>query len=212
MIWYVIPARESSKGLPLKNRKLFDSTFNSIPEPFRKNVIVTSDDIEILEKAKKENIKTIKRTKELATDTCSIKDVMMDVCKKFKLKQDDSIVMLYLTYPQRTWRNIEKALEYYKKNKISSLLCSKKISTHPYLCMLKESGNKGSQIVEHNLYRRQDYPECFEISHFICIFKVFALNMLNNNMYNKHTVYYPIEDVIDIDTHSDYLRWWKSND
>ena len=209
MIWYVVPARKGSKGFPLKNRKLFDSTINSIPTFMRERIIVSSDDEEIIKRSEFLGTKTLKREKELATDEASIKDVMQDVVHKFNMKQDDTIVMLYLTYPERTWRNIEDCLEYFKTKKIASLLCSKKVASHPYLCMLSEDGNKGTQIVGHDLYRRQDYPECFEISHFVCIFKVFSLNKLNNNMYYKDTVFYPIHNVIDIDTPFDFMKWKK---
>ena len=209
MIWYVIPARQGSKGFPLKNRKLFDSTINSIPKFMRDQVIVTSDDEEILKKCDLLGTKTLRRDKELARDESSIKEVMQDVVEKFNMKQDDTIVMLYLTYPERTWRNIEDCLDHFKTKKLASLLCSKKVLSHPYLCMLSREGNKGSQLVEHNLYRRQDYPECFEISHFVCIYKVFSLNKLNNNMYDKDTVFYPIDDVIDIDTPFDFMKWKK---
>mgnify|MGYP003110533398 FL=1 len=209
MIWYVIPARQGSKGFPLKNRKLFDSTINSIPAYMRDRTIVTSDDEEILKKAELCGAKILKRSKDLAKDETTIKSVMQDVTQKFKMNQDDTVVMLYLTYPERTWRNIEDALKYFETEKPNSLLCSKKLLSHPYLCMFSKEGNKGDQVIKHDLYRRQDYPECFEISHFVCIFKVFSLNTLNNNMYNNHTVFYPIEDVIDVDTPYDFMKWKK---
>ena len=209
MIWYVIPAREGSKGFPLKNRKLFDATINSIPKSIREQVIVTSDDETILKKSKLLGIKTLKRDRELATDNASINAVMQDVVQKFKMKQDDTVVMLYLTYPERTWRNIENCLNYFKENKVASLLCSKKVLSHPYLCMISKGNNKGSQVITHDLYRRQDYPECFEVSHFVCIFKVFSLNKLNKNMYYEETVFYPVEDVIDVDTPRDFMEWKK---
>tara|TARA_Y100000592_G_scaffold56027_3_gene88118 strand:+ start:2978 stop:3610 length:633 start_codon:yes stop_codon:yes gene_type:complete len=209
MIWYVIPARQGSKGFPLKNRKLFDSTINSIPEYMRDQTIVTSDDQEILKKAELCGAKILSRSKNLATDEISIKNVMLDVVQKFNMDQDDIVIMLYLTYPERTWKNIEDALKYFKTKKINSLLCSKKTLSHPYLCMFSQEGNKGTQVIKHDLYRRQDYPECFEISHFICAFRVFSLNTLNNNMYNDHTVFYPIENVIDVDTPYDFMKWKK---
>ena len=78
MIWYVIPARQGSKGFPLKNRKLFDSTINSIPKFMRDQVIVTSDDEEILKKCDLLGTKTLRRDKELARDESSIKEVIQD--------------------------------------------------------------------------------------------------------------------------------------
>jgi len=43
MIWYVIPAREGSKGLPSKNRLLFNFTAETV-KSVNQDVIVTTDD------------------------------------------------------------------------------------------------------------------------------------------------------------------------
>ena len=84
------------------------------------------------------------------------------------------------------------------------LLCKKDIKgTHPYLYMFDLGDNKGKQLIEHNLYRRQDYPKVFELSHFISIFKVSELDNLNNNLYNDETIFYQINNVIDVDTVND---------
>jgi hypothetical protein len=103
-----------------------------------------------------------------------------------------------------TWEDIGKAYLSFKLNRNqSSLLCKKKIITSPFLMLKEETNNKGSQLFYHDLYRRQDYPNCFEISHYICIFNIKSINKLNNNMYNNETIYYSIGDVIDIDEKKD---------
>ena len=201
--WFVIPARKGSKGLPLKNRKLLKHTLNTIPVPEYGNTIVTSDDEEILEVAKTSNIIHVYRDSAIAQDNTSIRDVMLDVVEKNNISQNDTITMLYLTYPQRKWENIQEALLFFKEQEGNSLLCSKPVDTHPFLCMYDLGENKGKQIVTHDLYRRQAYPKCFEISHFICIFKVNELNNLNRNMYNDSTIFFPIEYVVDVDTQKD---------
>ena len=119
--------------------------------------------------------------------------------------------MLYLTYPERTWTDIEAALNFFIDNKAKSLLCRVEPKSHPYLCMFSEDGNKGKQIVEHNLYRRQDYPECFELSHFICIFRANELEKLNKNLYNKDTIFYKIKRPVDVDTKEDLKRYYDKN-
>jgi CMP-N-acetylneuraminic acid synthetase len=71
--------------------------------------------------------------------------------------------------------------------------------THPYLCVHAD----GRQIVEHNLYRRQDYPEVYEISHFHCMFEAGDIDSLNHNLYNANTYFYDIPRVVDIDHEKD---------
>ena len=46
----VIPARKGSKGVPFKNRKLLNHTLKIIPEFLKKDIIITTDDEEIIKK------------------------------------------------------------------------------------------------------------------------------------------------------------------
>jgi len=207
---YVIPARQSSKGLPYKNRKLFKHTINTIPPGSLKDVIVTTDDKVIIKKARDQNLKVLVRDESLAQDDISIKEVMKDVVRKFSLYETETITMLYLTYPERNWEEIEDAICLFKENKAQSLLCKKDLKISPFLCMM-EDGLKGKQLTPHNLYRRQDYPKCFELSHFVSIFKVGELNKLNNNMYNDKTIFYKVKNIIDVDTLEDLNKFYDKN-
>ena len=88
------------------------------------------------------------------------------------------------------------------------LTCCVEPKSHPFLCLYKIDGEKGEQIVKHDLYRRQDYPECIEIRHFVCIFKVDEINNLNQNLYNEKTIYYKIDDDdIDVDYETDFEKF-----
>ena len=204
----IIPARLGSKGLPFKNRKLFSYTADSIPESFQ--VWVTTDDPEIKAMAIDRKFGVIDRPEELATDTASIRDVMYHAISSINIWPDDIVIMLYLTYPERTWQDIDAALEfflnYYQLGISESLLCKKEVKTHPFLSMTEHGvdGIFGKQIVDHDLYRRQDYPKCFEISHYISIFKANSIYKLNRNLYCDTTVFYPISDVIDVDTQKEF--------
>lgn len=204
----VIPARRNSKGLPFKNRALFFGTFYKIPQECRENVLVTTDDEWIINLCINQNIKYVVRPADLADDHASMKDVMRDLFKHFHdIDMDTNIILLYLTYPERQWDDVEPCLNFFVENNAKSLLCKKEItSTHPFLYMFEKDGNKGEQLVKHNLYRRQDYPKVFELSHFICIFKAFALEDLNLNLYNKDTIFYTIDDKIDVDTEEDLKK------
>jgi CMP-N-acetylneuraminic acid synthetase len=77
--------------------------------------------------------------------------------------------------------------------------------------MMIKDGIGGKQVIKHNLYRRQDYPECFEISHYISIFNKNIIHNLNNNLYNKDTVYFSIDETIDVDTEKDLKNYNEKN-
>lgn len=202
----IIPARFGSKGFPLKNRRLFDSTALIIPTELRTSVWVTTDDVEIVRMARAHGFNVILRPEHLSGDTISTKATLIHAIKSAEISPEELVCVLYLTYPQRTWEEVIKAKEWFLENTgdaiVYSMLCKKEVESHPYLCM-HEEGNFGSQIIEHDLYRRQDYPKCFEISHYIILFKAGNIDALNNNMYNRFTLFYPISSVVDVDYEND---------
>jgi N-acylneuraminate cytidylyltransferase len=203
----IIPARFGSKGLPLKNRQLFDKTASIIPKELKNSVWVTTDDVEIVRMARDYSFNVILRPEHLAGDTTSTKETLIHAINAAEIKSEELVLVLYLTYPQRTWEEVLKAKQWFLQNTgdaiVYSMLCKQEVLSHPYLCMHEEEGNFGSQIIEHDLYRRQDYPKCFELSHYIILFKAGNINALNNNMYNRFTLFYPISKVIDVDTQND---------
>jgi CMP-N-acetylneuraminic acid synthetase len=205
----IIPARLGSKGLPFKNRKLFKYTAESIPEELKSSTWVTSNDLEIINYAKEYNFNRVLRPSSLANDETSTKEVILHALDIIKPDPEDTIILLYLTYPQRTWQRVESAFSFFKhwnlSRGISSLLCKKEVKVSPYLCLQETDATSffGKQIVPHDLYRRQDYPKCFELSHFISMFRADAINNLNQNLYNEKTVFYPIDEIVDVDTQKD---------
>jgi CMP-N-acetylneuraminic acid synthetase len=202
----VIPARLGSKGLPFKNRTLFKYTAEIIPEDRKHEVIVTTDDPEIITLAQKYGFSWVDRPSRLGEDSTSTRDVIVDLIESGKIEKSEYVIMLYLTYPERKWSHVMLAFNFFLELNCAgltdSLLCKKEVKSHPYLCLEERGVNGifGKQIVSHDLYRRQDYPRCFEISHYISIFKANAINKLNRNLYCETTVFYEIEDVIDVDT------------
>ena len=200
----IIPARKNSKGFPYKNRKLLSFTLNTIPKNLEKDVYISTDDEEIISAVRDTDINVQNRIEGLSKDDTSTKDVVVDCTSN--MSSNELVVMLYLTYPERTWKDVENAIKFFKDNNAKSLLCAMPVKTNPYLCMYREKDFKGSQIIKHDLYRRQDYPECFEISHFVCIFRKIELKYLNDNMYNNDTIFYEINRVIDVDENKDFEK------
>lgn len=205
----LIPARKGSKGVPFKNRKLLGYTLDSIPSEYHQYIYVSTDDEEIKRTCEQRNIKVHERNPIHATDTASIKQAVHEFIHKKRISK--TVIMLYLTYPERTWDDVVKAYNFYKRHKATSLLCRKEISQHPYLMMKEKDGIFGEQIVKHNLYRRQEYPTCFEICHYVSIFEPWKFRELNSNMYNEKTIFFPIENKIDIDTEKDIEEFIEKN-
>ena len=125
MIYYVIPARKNSKGFRYKNRFLFEQL---PPDLKNENVIITSDD-EVIEQMNKDSygFDFIKRPDNLAEDTTSIKPVLQHVVSEYNLKPEDTLVVLYLTYPERTYDDIKKIVSFYKTHVGKSLLCKEPV-------------------------------------------------------------------------------------
>lgn len=209
----VIPARKGSKGFPDKNKKLFQYTVDIIPKHVVESVYVTSNDGDILTMAKDKRFNIFRREEKLSDDKASVKDVLLNLTntKWDEFNADDIIVMLYLTFPQRKWQDIENALQFFMEHDASSLLC--KIAwkgAHPALAMV-DDGLNGRLLFQHDMYRRQQYPKVFQLYHYIFICKVKELHKLNNNLYNGNTIYFPVDDnIIDVDTPEEFEMFQNS--
>lgn len=209
-IKYLIPARKGSKGLPYKNRMLFNFTSSIVKNHF-KNVFVSSNDNFIKNLSYENNFNFHERSEKNSSDTSTTKEFVEEFINFYKFKDDDIIVMLMLTYPERKKEDIENAIKFFIKNNGKSLLCKKECFQTPYLMMFEEDNFKGKQVIKHNLCRRQDYRKVFEISHFISIFKVSEVKKLNNNLYNENTLFYNISNnTLDIDNKKDLENFYEN--
>jgi len=212
----IIPARLGSKGLPFKNRTLIRHTLAIIPEDLLSSTWVTTDDSEIIKIAEEYGVNIIDRPSALAEDETSIKDVIIHAYDKIQPKRSDFIVLLYATYPGRRWSDVLSAyllmIDSNNREMSQSLLCRQEVQSHPYLCLTEDPTNPlfGKQVIQHNLYRRQDYPVCFELSHYISIFRADSIYKLNSNMYCDTTIFYTIPRVIDIDLKKDLDKFNES--
>jgi len=210
--WIIIPARQGSKGFPNKNRYLFEYTARQIPDFLCTRTIITTDDEEIIKNSKKYKFKTLKRKTVLSTDETSMKLVIKDVVNNYNIPSEDDIIVLYLTYPQRTFEQIREIYDFYLKMNARSLLCKKTVASHPYMCYHTLKHFRGSKIVDHNLYRRQEYPECFEACHYVVIIRSDVLDELDNNLYHKNTIFYSLGDeIFDVDYLSDFENFKRIN-
>jgi len=205
--YILIPARRGSKGLPLKNRLLVPELLQKLNDVgLSSRVILSTDDEWIQKRVARFEIKIRHRPHEIANDTAPMRAVLLDIIEHYKIEEDSNIMTLYPTYPERTYDDICKFIDFYYENNLNSALCKKNIKTHPYLCLI-EKGICSETLIDHNLYRRQDYPKCFEISHFICASRASEVKKLNYQLFNDSTGFYSISDKIDIDHKVDLNKW-----
>lgn len=205
----IIPARSGSKGWPNKNITLFDCTVSKIPDKYRKHVVISTDSEIIQEMATDHNLKVYKRSPDISADDTDIKTTLISTLSGENITNNTIVIVLYLTYPTRKWGDVEDMYNHFISTNAKSMLCGQPALTHPCLTMLEGPGGTGEQVYKHSLYQRQQYPEVFEISHYIYMFRRGELNKLGKNMYNKRTKYYRIDRVIDVDTEEDFKNYIK---
>tara|TARA_A100001515_G_scaffold144705_1_gene149639 strand:- start:1822 stop:2487 length:666 start_codon:yes stop_codon:yes gene_type:complete len=206
-LWIVIPARQGSVGFPNKNRLLFQYTALQIPDYLKSRTIVSTDDEVLKTSAADLGFIVVDRPPELATSTANTRDVLSHVKNTLSIKDDDTMIMLYLTFPERHFKDVVEVYEFHKRNNSLSTLCKSKVDKHPYLCLYEKNNHNGEQVVSHDLYRRQDYPACFFVLHYVFIAVASEIDNLNKNLYNNQTFYYPIERKIDIDDPEHFESW-----
>jgi|7_EtaG_2_1085326.scaffolds.fasta_scaffold00195_34 CMP-N-acetylneuraminic acid synthetase len=210
--WILIPARKGSKGFPNKNRTLFPYTAETIPLALKNRVYVSTDDENIVEQAENAGFNVVHRPAELGRDETSIRDVLVHFKDECEVPDGDDILMLYLTFPDRTIEKVEEIYEFYLNQGAKSALCKTDLVTHPYLCFHEHDDFKGTPVVSHDLYRRQDYPKCFLVQHYVALTKAHELKNLNRNLYNENTVYYKINETPDIDERAHYDKFLEEHD
>ena len=204
--YILIPARKGSKGFPFKNRELFKYTADIIPDNIKSITYVSTDDPDIVDKARSKNINVINRPKELSRDTTSMKDVLKNFIETKNIKKDKKIILLYLTYPERTWEDVEQIYEKFTTTKSKSLVCCEKIKEHPYLCLQREQGGTAKLLIDHKLYRRQDYPECVRLSMFVSCYTVGSIENLHDLMFDDTTYFYQLRShKVDVDYIDQFL-------
>ena len=212
----IIPARKGSKGLPFKNRFLFDYTADFVDkETWFERVIVSTNDEEITKKALERNYDIHYRTEKLAGDAVSIKQVFRAIISDMKISNEDVAWLFYLPIVYRKASDFQKARQIIEKDHVASLCGFIPAKTHPYNCWFYDEKEKMlNRCIGNDVFRRQDLPPAWMHHHYVCCFKVGELDGLNSELINNKT--YPffldgdtVENLIEIDTPEDYERWSK---
>lgn len=195
--------------------------------------IVTTDDEEIAEWASETPMKVVERPPELAEDDTPIKPVLNHAIERQRLYPDDDVVLLYPTYPGRSYDDITDVLHWYQQQEARTCLCCQPptLDTPTHLAVkVDDESNQGTFPYEGDPipYRRQDAEGTItdyldqpsdgsvppipynvrELSHFMCVFRISELEYLSNNLFNENTLYYELgERVIDVDYEEDWEEY-----
>lgn len=135
----IIPARKGSKQLPKKNlaklggKSLVEIAINVAKDVKQiNNILVSSDCKEIIKIAKKNNVLTSLRPKELASDNSLIIETIKYEYKRLKNHLNiDILVLLEVTSPMRKSIHIEKCINMLIKKKLDSVATFRESDIHP---------------------------------------------------------------------------------
>lgn len=167
-------ARGGSKGV--KNKNIADVNgkpliYYTIKEAkksrYIKRIVVSTDDLKIINIAKKYNLEIIKRPKKISGDRSPELEAWKHAINvdKSTLDQNDLFISLPTTSPLRTFKDIDRGIKTYLKSRNDLLIAITPSHRNPYLNMVKIKSNKIKLFAEQKkLYRRQDAPKVYDIT------------------------------------------------
>jgi len=209
----IIPARGGSKRLPRKNvldlcgKPLISWTIEAaLNSKYLDEVVVTSDDIEILDIANNMKVMSIERPSHLASDTASTFDAV-----KHTIDNIDSyeyIVLLQPTSPLRNATHIDKAIELLEKKDADAVISVTNINHNPALSnTLDESLSMKNFINEEYLKKRsEDLDKYYKLNGAIYICKTKKL-LEEKSFFLRENIFAFIMSVtssVDIDKKEDF--------
>lgn len=161
----IIPARGGSKEIPKKNLvkisgvplvgySIRSAIQSDIP---LSNIIVSSDDDEILKYASNWKIRTHKRSLENSTDTATTESCMIEVLESvYSEIEADSILLLQPTSPVRFNGRITDAIDKYRSGNYDSLVSCTKL--YPFFWKKTETNSVISTYHPRSRPMRQNIP------------------------------------------------------
>lgn len=194
MILGIIPARSGSKGILGKNKKLcagkplIQYTIDSAKlSSFLNKIVVTTDDNDIIELAKRNNIDIIRRPNELATDDSLIIDTLKHVLVSYP--ETKVVVLLQPTSPIRFPHLIDVCVAKFLENKFDCIVTGFDCNYKPY---------------ETYIGRRQDLDTFFYNDGNVYVLKPDRIREGKLNSTNYGTVYTSREENVEIDDAFDF--------
>ncbi len=213
----IIPARGGSKRL--KNKNILP--LNGIPliahsikcaqkSKYIDEIVVSSDNKNILTTAKEFKSSIVKRPNRLAQDTSTTFDAIKHTIKKYSKKDKffDYIILLQPTSPLRTAEDINNSIELLFKNKANAIVSISE-PDHPPLWSFKAKKNKKLDTIfkdKEKFKRSQDLDSYYTLNGAIYICKTSLLLKKKSFLISDNIYGYEMNQInsIDIDNIIDF--------
>lgn len=206
----IIPARGGSKGIPRKNVRLLNgkplisySIDNARECDLISDIVVTTDDEEILSIAKLKNIYSIERNTELAGDNITLDPVVYDAVLKMeqlKNKRYDVVITLQATSPLLQADTLEKAIDSFLNNGKDTYISA---VNKPHLSWSKNNSGYFPKYTQ-RLNRQQLHPNYIETGAFFITKREYIKP--NSRMGKEVSIFeVPEEQSVDIDSANDWI-------
>jgi len=138
----LIPARKGSVGFKFKNRLFFDNTANFLDNTlWFDDIIVSSDDNDILDKALMRNYAVHNRSIDLSMSDISIKDLILNVIEEMKIDSDSYIWLFYLHILYKNKNDFEELKSLISATLHSSVCSFIPAQVHPFNCWMFNKEN-----------------------------------------------------------------------
>ncbi len=211
----IVPARGGSKRLPNKNllylagKPLIAWTLEAaLKSKYLDHIVVSSDKDEILKVARDYGVETVKRPKELATDSAKTVDVVRHVLESIK-KEYNYIVLLQPTSPLRTERHIDESIEFLISKNADAVISVCETEYPPLWCNTLPEDLSMENFIRKEVVgkRSQDLPKYYRLNGAIYICKSDKLIKQKTFFLNKNIYAYIMDrkSSIDIDDETDFL-------
>ena len=209
----VIPARGGSKGIPRKNLRLLagkplvaHTIEQALACPRIGRVVVSTDDPEIAETARRFGAEALARPPEISGDTASSESALLHVLDTLKAREGSdppAVVFLQATSPLRGSDDILRAVETFEREGADSLFSA--CPQHGFVWRREGGGLRSFSYDYRSRPRRQDAPEDLRENGSIYIFKPWILRTHGNRLGGKIAAYRMHEhDSFEIDEPSDF--------
>lgn len=206
----VIPARGGSKGIPRKNVRLMNgkpliayAILNANSCPAITDVVVSSDDDEILTIAEKYNAYPLRRSAKLAQDAVTLDPVIYDAVLQMEAMKNiryDVVITLQPTSPLLTAATLNEAICSFFTSEYDTFISA---TNQPHLAWSKNE-NGFFPLYKKRLNRQQLEPNYLEAGAFFISRRENVTE--NSRIGQKVSVYeIPAQEAVDIDTIGDWL-------